>query len=144
MAEVRTLSNIGVVIRVSRHMSIWLSSSSQACDRKRNLCRWCPSLCRLGPQCIDHVLVCAVGYPSQITAFASLPSPSLCCPPHIPTQSMCFKQSGNGNIPLLIHAHTYSFLLCSDPYRTWGCSGADGCSPYGSYTVCYTLSSHFV
>lgn len=33
-------------------------------------------------------------------------------PPHphpcIPTQSMCFKQSGNGNIPPLICAHTHS------------------------------------
>lgn len=31
-------------------------------------------------------------------------------PLHIPSQSMCFKQRGNGTVPPLIHAHTHAHI----------------------------------
>lgn len=66
-------------------------------------------------------------------------------PPNIPTPFMCFKQSGNGNIPLLIHAHTHthtcSFLLCSGPCRTR--VGAELMDAFPiDYIRCARLSRH--
>lgn len=72
--------------------------------------------------CKDHVLAYHCGIPLSYYRLHPSPDPPTAAflPLHIPTQPMCFKQSGNGNIPPLIHAHTdtYSFLLCSGPCRT--------------------------
>lgn len=79
-------------------------------------------------------LRCGIPLSDYRLSLSPHPPPSAApLPLHIPTQSMCFKQTGNGNIPLHTCTHTYSFLLCSGPCRTR--VGVEL-----MYTMCYTLS----
>lgn len=76
-AEARTLSYVVVVIRVSRYVFMTTPASHFIVPLFRSVIEreaLAVGVPLPGPQCVDHVLVCTVGYPSQITAFAPPPS----------------------------------------------------------------------
>lgn len=90
-------------------------------------------------ECIDHVLVCAVGYLSQTTAFTTPLQHT-----HAFQLSPCASNIVEMETSLSFYMHTHTHSCCAVAHVGQDWCQSDGCLPYRFYTVCYTLSSDFV